>query len=240
MKNFSLRLKSSRYHIPWTFLFMNYQPQNLQLSKICRPLNINSFSGPSSSGYCTRPRIFGFQSLKYRRVVFYLCLCCKIVNGFCGIKFDELFSWATAQLRRPNRYQLARKTCHCNKVLHSFPFRVVQIWNKLPQSIVEASNTSAFLHRLSEFDLHSVNNFALSAQEWWCGVVLLYLFLTILFGRLSLFYFTCLLFFAFAPDFVLMLPVVFPAVFFFLFMRLCVFFIRNCIASKDVNKWINK
>ena len=47
----------------------------------------------------------------------------------------------------------------------SFWASVVRISSKLPQSIVEDCNTAAFLHRLGGFDLHFVNDFALSEQE---------------------------------------------------------------------------
>ena len=50
------------------------------------------FPGPYSPDYSVRLRIFGLQSLEYRRAMFDLYLCYKIVNGSCDIGFHELFS----------------------------------------------------------------------------------------------------------------------------------------------------
>ena len=53
------------------------------------------FPSPYSPDYSVRLRIFELQSLDYRWAMFDLCRCYEIVNGFCDIKFDELFSCPT-------------------------------------------------------------------------------------------------------------------------------------------------
>ena len=100
--------------------------------------------------------IFNLKSLEYRRIEFDLVLCFKIVNGLCCIKFDDIFSWAKIQARRPNCFQIARKVSRNNAVLNSFAFRVVRTWNVLPQNIVSAPSASAFSNRLKHFDLSTL------------------------------------------------------------------------------------
>ena len=67
-----------------------------------------------------------------------------------------MFSFMTERSRRGHHYQLARKTCTVNTVLHSFPFQVVRVWNELSVEIAEAEKLSTFKTRLSLFELRNI------------------------------------------------------------------------------------
>ena len=101
------------------------------------------FPGPYSPCYSTRLKIFGLKSLEYRRLELDLIMCYKIVRGFSDITFETMFTFMGERSRRGgHRYQLARRSCTANVVLHSFSFRVVRVWNKLPADVVEAKNVA--------------------------------------------------------------------------------------------------
>jgi len=117
------------------------------------------FPGPLSPGYKDRLRIFQLKSLEYRRCFLDLVLCYKIINGISDISFQQIFDWGPIQDRRSNNFQLARKACHKNLALHWFSFRVVRVWNKLPQEIVGAQTLVTFQKRLKFFDLDTIGNF---------------------------------------------------------------------------------
>ena len=108
--------------------------------------------------YTGRLCIFVLKSLECRRAEVDQILCFKILNGFCAIKSEDIFSWAPIQVRRPNSLQLARRRCK-NNVLNSFPFRVVRIWNNQSQEIVNARTRGVFAAKLRRFDLAAVMDF---------------------------------------------------------------------------------
>ena len=114
------------------------------------------FRGPFSPNYAQRLKIFGLKSLEYRRLELDLLLCYKIINALCCINFDDFFSWAPIQTRRPNNMQLSRKHCHVNAVFNFFSYRVVRVWNLLPQYIVSSPSLAAFARRLKNFDLYKI------------------------------------------------------------------------------------
>jgi hypothetical protein len=119
-------------------------------------------AGPFSPCYVERLKIFNIKSLEYRRAEFDLILCYKIVNGTFAIKFDDIFTWAPIQARRSNTFQLARLSCKSNVVLHSFSYRVVRLWNLLPQRVVSSPCVAVFVKRLRSFDLQSISHFVFS------------------------------------------------------------------------------
>ncbi|MFH4975797.1 hypothetical protein AB6A40_002506 [Gnathostoma spinigerum] len=107
-----------------------------------------------------RLAIFELKSLEYRRVEFDLILCYKVVNGFSDIPFDTIFAFSTrASTSRSHNRKLMRKISKLNSVYNSFSFRVIRVWNLLPQNIVSATNVSSFTQRLKCYDLTAICDF---------------------------------------------------------------------------------
>ena len=63
----------------------------------------------------------------------------KILQGLDGIPKDEFFTINT-NATRVNGLQLFKKRTSLTTRLHSFPFRVVNDWNTLPESLVNTSD----------------------------------------------------------------------------------------------------
>ena len=51
---------------------------------------------------------------------------------------------------RGHEYKLLNKSSHCDLRKYSFSCRIVNVWNSLPQHVVEASNTNIFKTRLDK------------------------------------------------------------------------------------------
>ncbi|MFH4980885.1 hypothetical protein AB6A40_007594 [Gnathostoma spinigerum] len=116
--------------------------------------------GPMHLSYSMRLAIFELKPLEYRRVEFDLILCYKIVNGISDIPFDAVFAFSTrTATSRSHSRELMRKNPKVNPVYNSFSFRVIRVWNLLPQNIVSATNVSSFTQRLKCYDLTAICDF---------------------------------------------------------------------------------
>ena len=99
------------------------------------------------------------KSLEYRRLELDLIMCYKVVRGFSDIAFETMFTFMSKRSRRGgHRYQLARRSCTANVVLHSFSFRVVRVWNKLPADVVEAKMYRYSKIVLKVLELHDISD----------------------------------------------------------------------------------
>ena len=52
---------------------------------------------------------------------------------------------------RGNKFKLQKFNCHYNIRQYSFGFRIVNIWNSLPDCVVEADSVNAFKNRLDKY-----------------------------------------------------------------------------------------
>ena len=99
-------------------------------------------------GYLQRLAFLGLESLRFSRVKYDLIMCYKILNGqvtcciaiFLSCQFS-LVQEATKQQSNVNAY----KYFFCN--------RACDIWNALPDSVVEASSSDSFKRLLDQVDL---------------------------------------------------------------------------------------
>ena len=88
-------------------------------------------------------------SLLYRRRCIDIILTFKILQGLDGIPKDEFFTINT-NAARGNGLKLFKKRISLTTRLHSIPFRVVNDWNTLPESLVNSSNVLIFKTLLDE------------------------------------------------------------------------------------------
>jgi hypothetical protein len=95
--------------------------------------------------YDDRLRALGLQTLRTRRFRSDLILLYKLCHGTVDLPVERLFQWAPDQRLRGHSLKLrARFTPRVNSVRYSFAYRVVDAWNALPESVVQAPNLAKF------------------------------------------------------------------------------------------------
>ena len=77
--------------------------------------------------------------------------------------FPDLTFYARASTRG-NNYKLVNHSFHYDLRKHFFSARIVNIWNSLPNSIVDANTVNAFKARLDKFWLHQAVEYDFTAD----------------------------------------------------------------------------
>ena len=102
--------------------------------------------------YEDRLRKLKWPTLETRRLFLSLVECYKIVFGMNKLNFDDLLEFTKCNSIRANHlYKLYVKPAKCNPYKYSFPIGIVQDWNSLPGSIVEAGSLSRFKSAQNRF-----------------------------------------------------------------------------------------
>ena len=93
--------------------------------------------------YNERLRLLNLNTLEERRIKFDIIFLFKIINDLVDIPFSELFTFNNRQTRGHNKKincQFSRKNC-CK---YFFPNIVVNIWNSLPENVVNKDTLESF------------------------------------------------------------------------------------------------
>ena len=98
--------------------------------------------------YSERLRQLDLYSVKGRLLRYDLILVWKIVNGECGIKFDELFTYHAYLGTRGHAHKLKVNKSNLDIRKKFFSQRVVSPWNSLKASTVSATSLPAFKRAL--------------------------------------------------------------------------------------------
>jgi hypothetical protein len=69
----------------------------------------------------------------------------------CSVVMPFKKSCASATYTRGNKFKLSQEYVHYNLRKYSFSNRIIQVWNSLPDSIVEANSVNSFKNRLDKF-----------------------------------------------------------------------------------------
>ncbi|BHF69826.1 hypothetical protein SprV_0301287300 [Sparganum proliferum] len=81
-----------------------------------------------------------------------LVLLYKIIHGLeHGLRFEDMFQWHLSPNLRGHTMRLRTKMSKLNLRSEFFTQRVVQHWNNLPQSVVEAASLQIFKKRLDDY-----------------------------------------------------------------------------------------
>ncbi len=104
----------------------------------------------SVKSYPERLKTLGIPSLEYRRVRADMVQVYKIMHDLDHVDKDKLFTRSTYASTRGNRYKLFKKRARLSSKLHTFSHRVVEVWNKFPDNIVEAPTLNTFKSRLNK------------------------------------------------------------------------------------------
>lgn len=104
--------------------------------------------------YPDRLKHFGLEPLELRRIRTDLVELYKIVKNKSGVCFNDVLQYANITgNRQKNNLRIAKKFCRTSFGLNSYYSRNVDIWNDLPQSIVDAPSVKNFRDKLIEYDL---------------------------------------------------------------------------------------
>jgi hypothetical protein len=104
--------------------------------------------------YADRLRLAKLDSLKYRRVKFDLIMVYKILNNYVHINKFFISSNTPYNLRRHNKQINSNcKKAQNNIVKYFFSNRIINVWNNLPEFIVNATNLAQFKCRINCFCL---------------------------------------------------------------------------------------
>lgn len=102
--------------------------------------------------YSDRLRILNLHSLEYRRIVFDLVLVYKILHGLINVEANNFFVYSTYHSTRSNNQKLKYPKWNLNAKKHFFTYRVIEIWNKLPCTTVNARTLTLFKNKLKSHD----------------------------------------------------------------------------------------
>ena len=108
--------------------------------------------GFSDMSYEDRLEQTGLISLEKRRVRGDLILLFKVMKGFIQIDYKKFFELSKVNKTRGHSLKLVKKRSNGEQRKHFFSQRVVDVWNRLPQYVVEADNVNGFKNRLDKFE----------------------------------------------------------------------------------------
>jgi len=100
-------------------------------------------------------------TLELRRLHIDLVWCYKIVFGLdrlVDVKFDDFFKHALLNHTRGHMYKLCKQRSSTNVVAAFFVNRVVDIWNFLPEDIVDIISLTAFKRTIKSVDFNAFLN----------------------------------------------------------------------------------
>ena len=75
----------------------------------------------------------------------------KIVHNYYDPGASVKFNFNPFGITRGNKFKLQKFTCHYNLRKYSFCSRVINIWNSLPDHVVEADSINSFKSRLDKY-----------------------------------------------------------------------------------------
>ena len=103
--------------------------------------------------YRARLRIFGLQSLEYRRIFFDLVFVFKLINKLVDIPYEDFFVMTESITRGHSLKLKPVDRHHCNIRNYFFTHRIIGVWNSLPDYIISSHSLHSFKSRLRTFDL---------------------------------------------------------------------------------------
>ena len=100
--------------------------------------------------YTERLQRLKLPTLKYRRLRGDMIEVFKIIHNFYDSCAVVKLNFHPLSITRGNKFKLQKFNCHYNIRKYSFGSRVVNVWNSLPDYVVEAESVNAFKNRLDK------------------------------------------------------------------------------------------
>lgn len=109
-------------------------------------------SGLKNLPYGERLELCGLEPLELRRLKRDLTLVFRIISKEVNLNFDDFFTFSPYASTRGHSKKLYPRKSKTNRFLGFFSLRVINFWNKLPESVINSPNTSIFKSRLNKLD----------------------------------------------------------------------------------------
>jgi len=93
-------------------------------------------------------------TLKYRRLRGDMIEVFKITHNIYDPEVSHELRYYPKSNTRGNKYKLLNHTFHYDTRKYSFTARIVNIWNSLPNSVVDVDTVCLFKARLDKFWMH--------------------------------------------------------------------------------------
>ena len=101
--------------------------------------------------YPERLRVLSLSTLKLRRQRGDLIQVFKIVHGYDCLSFDSFFKLSDCTRTRGHCFKLQSNLCRTNIRQHFFSQRIINEWNKLPESVVKAQSVNSFKNAIDKY-----------------------------------------------------------------------------------------
>jgi hypothetical protein len=102
-----------------------------------------------NSPYPARLKALGLPTLEYRRVCADLLEVYKIVHGITKLDQEQILPPLLTACTRGHSFKLSKQRCSTAKGGKVLRYRVVNAWNNLPESVVQAPSINTFKSRLN-------------------------------------------------------------------------------------------
>ncbi len=112
----------------------------------------------SKLSYEDRLKITGLTTLEDRRNRGDLIEVFKILRGFSKVDYRHFFQLVDNSKTRGNKYKLVKSRSRLDIRKHFFSQRVVNEWNKLPDSVIEAESVNSFKNKYDSYVSLQRNN----------------------------------------------------------------------------------
>src|SRR3989442_374839 len=96
-------------------------------------------------------KITGLPTMEARRKRGDLIEVFKILKGFSKVDYKHYFQLVNSSKTRGNKYKLVKSRSRLDIRKHFFSQRVVNGWNKLPDSVVEAESVNSFRNKYDSY-----------------------------------------------------------------------------------------
>jgi len=108
--------------------------------------------GIKDKSYSERLSHCGLISMEKRRVRGDLIQVFKMLKDRDRVDFNKFFEIQSSNRTRGHNCRLVKRRCNLDIRKYFFSQRVVNTWNNLPQSVVDADSVNSFKNRLDQFD----------------------------------------------------------------------------------------
>ena len=112
----------------------------------------------SKLSYEERLKFTGLPTLEARRNRGDLIEVFKMLKGFSKVDYKHYFQLVDNSITRGNKYKLAKSRSRLDIRKYFFSQRVVNEWNKLPDSVVEAESVNSFKNKYDSYVSLQRNN----------------------------------------------------------------------------------
>ena len=129
-----------------------YTVCNINKIESCQRWFTKRIKGLFGLDYTHRLAHLGLETLQIRRIKYDLQLCFKIINGDISLHCN-MFDLSNLTHTRGHKYKLYKHQSNVNAHKYFFRNRVCDIWNMLPEYVVDAPSSDSFKRRLNSIDL---------------------------------------------------------------------------------------